>query len=132
MRRIALIILILFLSLKAYSPIIKVVYISTPESINQYNRLFKAICRVESSGNILAYNSEENACGVAQIRSVRILHYNRLTGKDYSLEDCYSPEVSKEVFLFFAQGKTFEKAAKDWNGHGVKTIAYWNKVKKYL
>jgi len=53
----------------------------------------------------------------------------------------YDFDKAKEVFLYFTDHdwrgnqisqKSFEKAAKDWNGKGPKTIDYWNKVSAIL
>ena len=68
--------------------------------------------------------------GHFQIRQVRLDHYNRETGLNHVLNDCYDYELSREIFLYFARGKTYEKAAREWNGHGKMTDEYWRKVKK--
>lgn len=41
-------------------------------------------------------------------------------------------DFRSEMFVYFAQGKTMERAAKDWNGSGAMTEIYWNKVKAIL
>jgi hypothetical protein len=79
-----------------------------------------------------AFNALENAVGAFQIRQCRIEHYNKLTGKNYTLDDMYDFNKAKEVFLHFAAGKSFEKAAKSWNGSGPMTETYWQKVQKHL
>lgn len=114
-------------------------YITTSPIINtislisdQYESLVKAIVSVESNGNPLAYNKAEGAVGAFQIRQCRIKHYNKLTGKNYTHEDMYDFDKAKEVFLYFAAGKSFEQAAKNWNGSGPMTINYWKKVQKAL
>jgi len=110
------------------------VYISSiePIKISHYEPLIRAIFKVESNYNPLAFNLKEGAYGGLQIRDCRIKHYNRLTNKNYTLEDMYDFEKAKEVFLYFAEGKSYEQAAKNWNGSGPMTITYWEKVKKVL
>lgn len=97
-----------------------------------YYPLIKAVVYVESRGNDSAYNPKENAIGAFQIREIRINHYNRLTGKNYTHDEMYEYDKALEVFLYFADGKSFEKAAKSWNGSGKLTIIYWEKVKHQL
>jgi hypothetical protein len=97
-----------------------------------YQPLISAIFEYESTNNPLAYNKFENAVGGLQIRQCRIEHYNNLAGTNYKLEDCYNFELSKKIFLFFAKGKSFEQAAKDWNGSGPATEIYWEKVKALI
>lgn len=94
--------------------------------------LIKAVTWVEVADGRDLYNEAENAVGWFQIRQIRVDHYNYLTGSDYKLEDFYDYELSREMFIYFARGKTFEQAAKDWNGSGVMTESYWQKVKSAL
>lgn len=102
------------------------------DNVTHFDRLISAIVHTESRGNPLAYNEKENAVGAFQIRQCRIDHYNSLNGTNYTLEDCYDYELSKRVFLFFAEGKDYETAAKNWNGSGPMTETYWEAVKKLL
>lgn len=110
-------------------------------SNGMYEPLMEAIYTYESTRNPLAYNKMENACGGFQIRPKRIEHYNNLNGTNYTVEDCYDLQISRKVFLYFtnhnARGqhipnKSWEQAAKDWNGSGKMTIAYWEEVKKRI
>jgi len=94
--------------------------------------LIRAIVQVESSSGQNLYNKKENAVGWFQIRQVRVDYYNALRGTHYKLEDFYDYELSKEMFIYFARGKSFEQAAKDWNGSGKMTEKYWQKVKEIL
>jgi len=121
-------------SLVSYAPNVKMVYIPhiEPIKVSYYEPLIRAIFKVEADYNPLAFNPKEGAYGGLQIRDCRIKHYNRLTNKNYTLEDMYDFEKAKEVFLYFAEGKSYEQAAKNWNGSGPMTITYWEKVKKAL
>jgi len=100
-----------------------------------YDKIVQAVVQVESRGNILAYNLREEATGAFQIRPIRLLDYNRRTGKNYKLEDCYNYEISREIFLFYAKrigNENVELIARKWNGSGKATEVYWGKVKLYL
>jgi hypothetical protein len=79
----------------------------------------------------MAYNSKEKAVGIAQIRPIRLKHYNALTGKHYALKEMYDTLKAKEVFIYFCNG-SYEEIAKNWNGSGKMTEIYWSKVEKIL
>ena len=127
-----LILIITLFSLKAFCPSERVLYIERPAQISYYEPLIVAIVWVESSGYELALNVKEQAVGPMQIRQCRIDHYNQLTKSNYKIEDCFDYELSRKVFLYFAQGKSYEWAARSWNGSGPMTIKYWNRVKANL
>ena len=124
--------ILLILPAHLFAPIGKVIYIPASEGINIYDPLIKAIIQVESCNGKYLYNSKENAVGHFQIRQVRLDHYNRETGLNHALTDCYDYDVSREIFLYFARGKSYERAAREWNGSGKMTDEYWRKVKKEL
>lgn len=127
-------ILFLFLSSRAIAPDIKVLVIPEAQPINIYERLMMAVLLVESSGDTLAFNAFEEAYGPFQIRPIRLKDYNIRTGKNYVMQDCFKVDVSTEIFLYYARnlGPDYERIAKRWNGSGVKTIEYWEKVKANL
>lgn len=108
-------------------PIIEVLKLTTA-----YDKLIDAIFNYESGRNPNAYNKKEGAVGGLQIRQCRIDHYNELTGKNYTLDEMYDFDKAKEVFLHFAKGKSYEQAAKNWNGSGPMTIDYWNHVQPLI
>jgi hypothetical protein len=131
------VIIIFFLlhTLKAGAPDDKFAYIIMSEHIDAYDRLIKAVVQVESFGDTLANNTLEEAIGAFQIRPIRLLDYNRRTGNQYKMEDCYNYNISKKIFLYYAHEIGFpkyEKIAKNWNGSGDTTLEYWEKVKSYL
>jgi hypothetical protein len=99
---------------------------------NNYNVLIEAIGEYESGNRDTIINQKEQAYGRLQIRQCRVDHYNRLTGKNYTLKDMFDFSKAREVFLYFAEGKIYEHAAKDWNGSGPLTITYWECVKNLL
>lgn len=102
------------------------------EKIVDYTPLIDAITWVEVKEGTDLYNEIEKAVGWFQIRPIRVRDYNKRTGSHYKLADFFDYELSKQMFLYYAKGKTFEQASKDWNGSGPMTIEYWNKVKARL
>jgi hypothetical protein len=125
-------ILFLLLSFRLLAPATDVIYIKDVEPINYYEPLISAVVWVESRGDNNAINFSELACGPFQIRQIRVDHYNQLTGKSYTLDDCFDYEISKEIFMYFAQGKSYEVAARNWNGKWSLTENYWQKVENVL
>jgi hypothetical protein len=132
--KITLAVIFVVLSAKAIAPNEVSFVIEKPQPIYHYERLMQAILQVESAGDTMAFNALEEAYGPFQIRPIRMADYNKRTGKGYSMKDCYSLKVSREVFLYYAVriGTDYEKIAKRWNGSGVLTIGYWARVKKIL
>jgi hypothetical protein len=126
--------LIIFLSVfvRLFAPDDGCIMIFKSESVNYYEELIRAVTKVESNDGKYTWNEKEQAVGWFQIRPVRVRHYNALTGQKYTSNDFYDYDLSREMFLFYASGKSFERAAKDWNGSGPMTVTYWNKIKKHL
>ena len=109
--------------------------LSIPEAtiIKPYEHIWKAVCTVESNGNVNAYNHKEQATGIVQIRPIKLKDYNHRTHSNYKLADCYKVDVSKKIFMYYAQKynpNDHKHIAKDWNKS--KTDRYWNKVKKHI
>ena len=102
------------------------------EGINYYEPLIKAVVMVESSNGKHTYNPDEGAVGWFQIRQVRVDDYNKERGMDHKLADFYDYDLSREMFLYYCKGRSFESVAKSWNGSGPMVIDYWNRVKSYL
>ena len=102
------------------------------EGINFYEPLIKAVTMVESSNGKYIYNPDEGAVGWFQIRQIRVDHYNKLRGTNYKLTDFYDYDLSREMFLWYASGKSFEVAARNWNGKWSLTENYWRKIQKQL
>jgi len=103
--------------------------------VDNYERLINAIIMVESAGNSMAYNQAEEARGAFQIRPIRLKDYNQRTGKNYTTEDCFNFEISKEIFLYYVEkngNPDYQFIARRWNGSGRMTLDYWEKVKKHL
>jgi hypothetical protein len=137
LRSLKSIIIIFFLlhTIKAGAPDDKVVYIIMSKPVDAYERLINAVVKVESIGDTMANNLFEEAIGAFQIRPIRLLDYNQRTGNKYKMEDCYNYNISKKIFLYYANQIGFpeyEKIAKSWNGAGETNLDYWEKVKSYL
>ena len=124
-----LIITLFSLTLKAPSD--EAIRIVKTEPIRPYETIINAIVEVESNGNVLAYNPKEGATGAFQIRQIRLDEYNKLSGENLKLSDCYDYETSKRIFLFYSckfHPSDYKSIAIDWNKS--KTLKYWNKVKQ--
>lgn len=127
--------LFMLLALRVSAPERQSLYVFEPEQIEPFNDLIHAIGMVETRCDTLAYNSEEKAAGFFQIRPVRLEDYNRRTGSKYTLYDMFNFEISKKIFLYYASltgPYNFEQIARNWNGSGPRTNAYWKSVKAYL
>ena len=104
-----------------------------------WNPVMDAIIQVESDGNPRAVSG--NSVGVMQITPVLVKECNDIlkkqkSNKRYTLDDRYSVEKSKEMFLliqkYFNPENNVEKAIRSWNG-GIKysvkaTNKYYKKV----
>ena len=110
----------------------KPLYIYLPAPPISYEILAEAITMVESGKGNKVYNKIENAVGWFQIRQCRVNHYNYIRKTKYKLTDFYDYDLSLEMFLFYAKGKSLETAAKNWNGSGYMTAIYWRKVKSKI
>ena len=104
-----------------------------------WNPVMDAIILVESEGNPKAVSG--NSVGAMQITPVLVKECNDIlkkqkSNKRYTLDDRYSVEKSKEMFLliqkYFNPENNVEKAIRSWNG-GIKysvkaTNKYYQKV----
>ena len=105
--------------------------------------IMEAIIKVESEGNPNAVS--RNSVGIMQITPILVKECNmilekRKSDKRFSLNDRYSIEKSKEMFLLIQShhNKTndVEKAIRSWNGgpcYSTKsTDCYFRKVMRHL
>jgi hypothetical protein len=132
MKKLLILLIFLLVPWLLPAPGIAVCYIESIEPVNIYNRLAEAVYTVESSRNPLAYNPKENAVGGFQIRQCKLDQYIKETGKFYTLEQMYNKKIAKYVFMHFTKGRKYEVIAREWNGRGSATIAYWKLVKAQL
>lgn len=118
--------------MKVFAPSAKYLCVEVSEKINPFDIALKAIGIYESKGDILAYNPLEEACGIYQIRPIRLLDYNQRTGKNYQQQDLFREDISREIFMYYAQRigpYEIDKAIKQWNGSGPATEVYLNEIK---
>jgi hypothetical protein len=103
--------------------------------VEPYKNLIYAVGMVETKGDTLAYNPFEEATGIFQIRPIRLKDYNQRTGNNYKSEDLFNYEISKRIFLYYADmvgPYKFEQIARKWNGSGLLTTSYWYRIRQYL
>lgn len=130
-----LLVLTLVLHINLYAPGSHVLMLIEGSAINPYESLFNATSIVESSKNALAINVEEQAFGLLQVRQCKLDEFNRATGREYTLRDCFDPEISREIFMWHCSAHgpyDIKTASKRWNGSGPLTERYWRKIKKHL
>jgi len=135
MKKLFLIVLMLFFTIRVIAPSQKSLLIPDPLPIEPYKELIYAVGMVEGMGDTTAYNELEMAAGYFQIRPIRLEDYNNRTGSQYTMNDMFNYKISEKVFLYFATQigpYNIEKIAKSWNGSGAKTIEYWQRIKEYL
>ncbi len=108
-----------------------------------WSPVMEAIIQVESEGNPRAVSG--NSVGVMQITPILVKECNnilkaRKSDKRYTLDDRFSVEKSKEMFLLIQSQHNptndVEKAIRSWNGgpnyYKGSTNAYYNKVMRHL
>lgn len=128
-----LLLLFTLICLDALAPVSRELCVLRAESVKPYERLVRAIVAVESDGNPWAYNPDGESVGAFQIRQCKLDDFNKLTGKNYQLEDMFKYDKAKEVFIYFAcESLDFEYISRKWNGSGKMTDNYWKLVKAEL
>ena len=125
---------ILFLTIcgTLYAPGYNSLIIERSEGVDPFARLLRATAIIESGNNHLAYNAQERATGLLQIRPIRLLDYNQRTGSHYTMNDLYDPKISKKIWLFYARKFSvydFEGISRSWN---CNSRAYWMKINKEI
>ena len=127
-----LIILFLLISAKMYAPGYNSLIIERSEGIEPFAGLLRATAIVESGNNHLAYNAQERATGLLQIRPIRLLDYNQRTGSHYTMNDLYDPKISEIIWKYYARKFSvydFEGISRSWN---CNSKAYWMKINKEI
>jgi len=127
--------ILLFITIELFAPVNHITHLFVFEPVNPYESLFKAVCTQESNCNEMAINEKEQAYGISQIRQIRLDDYYRLTGIKYELKDCLNISISKEIFMYYASRyghNDLGRIARKWNGSGLMTFIYWNKVQKIM
>ena len=139
MRQLLLILFFTIFSSQTQESSFKVTYLLLSEPIQPYEKLWQAVCQVESGGNPLAVGDKHlngYSYGIAQIRESRLKDYNRRTSSNYSVVDLFDAEVSREIFMYYAV-PDFETTCRLWNGgrNGMNkksTLKYWEAVSALL
>lgn len=116
---------------------------NTPENNFDWSKVIDAIIAVESNGNPKAVSGK--SCGAMQITPICVKECNNIlkkrnSTKRYTLNDRFSVEKSKEMFLliqsYFNPSNDVEKAIRSWNGgnnYSKKgTQCYYEKVMRKL
>jgi hypothetical protein len=132
LKKIIFVTVLLSLTFRVLAPIRVTMNVAVPSPVQPYRKLINAIGKVETNYDTIAYNPEEKAVGIFQIRPIRLEDYNKRTGNRYKMKDLYNYEISEKIFLYYASEigpYDFEKIAKRWNGSGPKTSYYWKRVK---
>lgn len=101
----------------------------------KYEKFVNALTWVESRHDSLAVGSAHDL-GLFQITPIRLLDYNRRTGKHYTDQDLFNPRISRIIFDYYSKDLPFEEAARKWNRayqwrDSLGTV-YWNRVSKQL
>ncbi len=108
--------------------------------LTSIDRLILAVRIVESNMNDKAVGFAQDV-GPLQITPPRLKDYNQKTGKNYSHSDCFKWEVSKEIFLFYAERiganpENWQQISRRWNRatewKDNKGLQYWKKVQNQL
>jgi hypothetical protein len=106
-------------------------------------RTFLAVAAVESHGDPRAFNRDEDAAGIVQIRPIMLRDANRIMGRQrWSLSDRWNVEKSLEMFrlvvLHYHPQDGPEQWGRCWNGgpgwrrHPHATDEYWSRVQAAL
>jgi hypothetical protein len=111
--------------------------------------LITALCHVESGGDVNAYNSDEEAAGILQIRPICLQDINRFSHRAYTLDDRYDEALSRmmahEYLTYYGnqirriekREPTLEDLSRIFNGGPTgylrdSTDPYWEKVEPIL
>jgi len=162
MKKILIMLIILFFNLKTITSVqnvreISVQKITNKDIVRQNNDedivqvvdsdclrkiLIESLIYVETTNGKNLFNEKELAIGHLQIRPVMIDDINRIVGYEkYKHEDAWNKKKSIEMFWiyqnYYNPELNLEIAARIWNGgpaghQYTATLHYWNKVKNKL
>src|SRR5665648_776086 len=136
MKKMKLLLILSLICAGLKAPDYKELVIVRGETVNKYERLIKAIVKVESNNGKYLYNEKEGAVGWFQIRECRLNDFNKNAGKNYTHDEMYHYEKSKEVFLYFTRNRDYETISRAWcSGEaGTKKASegYWELIQKAL
>ena len=130
------IILLLFLSLRAFAPSAKSLWIERIEPIRPYERMLKAIAKIESQNGNKNYlfDPSDSSCGDFHIRPIRLRDYNQRTGNRFKMADVYNYDIAKRIVLYYiSQCDYRDVKAMSIAHNGVsKRNLYYQKIQKTL
>jgi soluble lytic murein transglycosylase-like protein len=133
MKKLIILLGMLLIGNKLLAPVVDEVKLFVFAPTQPYEKLWEAVCFVESSFNPLAVNESEGAYGISQIRQIKLDWYEKQTGIRYTLQDCFDKEISKSIFIYhMEQFSDPVLAVKRWNGSGRLTDIYYSKIQNYL
>jgi hypothetical protein len=140
MKRVSMIFIFLMFFLKLPAPGYASLVIVEGEAVNPFEQLWKANCKVESSGNPFAIgdkNLKSHSYGIVQVRLSRLSDFYNKTGIRYSERDMFDTVKAKRVFMAYCTDLNMERISREWNGgeKGMQkksTLKYWMKIKKEL
>ena len=133
MRKLILFGILLFGNIELFAPVPDEIRLFVFAPTQPYEKLWEAVCFVESSFNPLAVNESEGAYGISQIRQIKLDWYEKQTGIRYTLQDCFDKEISKSIFMYhMEQYDDPERGVRAWNGRYELTHGYWGKIQNYL
>jgi hypothetical protein len=134
MKKMSIVILILMFTFRLTAPPTSCTFIEITEGINPYEKIWSAVCLVESDNDPYAVNYDEGAFGIAQIRDVRLKDYNHHTGEKVSRIACFDVLTSKRIFMHYAsqfRPEDIKGICRSWNGQS-KENKYYKRIKKTL
>lgn len=67
-------------------------------TVSEWDRMIDALIKVESGGKSTAVNPKTGASGILQIMPIYVKDANRISGRNYTLEDRFDPDKSLEMF----------------------------------
>jgi len=97
-----------------HNPKEQAAYNSKEQAATTFDDLMVAIAIKESDGDVRAYNENEQAAGLYQIRPIFLRDINRILGYEkYVFADRYDPSKAKEMayiyMCHYGKGKTTEQ-----------------------
>jgi len=135
MKNALLIIALLLLCRVLFAPGNVAVFVEKGKAIRPYDRIIRAIGKVESGNRDSVINYSELSYGRYQCRQIRLDDYFNRTGVRYCLPDMLDSVKSRKVIEYYANlygVYRSDEFIKSWNGSGVATIKYLAKVRESL
>lgn len=114
------IVYLLFSSVERSEP--EVIIIEQHDTVyveSDWSKMVSALIQVESKGKADAVNQTSGATGILQLMPIYVAEANRISGRNYTLEDRYDPAKSIEMFEIVQghhnPGRDIERAIRKHN-----------------